>query len=617
MKNRLIKILAYGIGVTLLKQIYDGYQLSKLSTADYPFAKKPTYLRGNSISKNALELGVLEESNVCKPKPDFYLHGSKELKTNSLMTSFVNEHFSVTNSSVSFIPEINEIILYNANLNLQKHLIASSGSTKVKQGFCEEFSQLFVALIQEYQHKKGRVLFSSFIESLALNENSELLTSFADLLLKRSKSESPGLITDQRVKDIIPLNKDNFQALLSSIAIGENAYIYPTNYHTIALSRIGQDQFIIFDNQFKGLQYYNNTEYVKFFTEKYNTESSDSKAAIAYLNPYREKYQHNGATLFYAARGNYISLVEKAMKSDDIDVNLQQKDGYNALMIAAQNGHADVVEKLMERKDLEVNSQMKDGFNALMIAAQNGHADIVEKLIERKDLEVNLQEKDGYNALMMAATKGHTYVVEKLMEREDLEVNCQGSNALMMAAEKGHADVVEKLMERKDLEVNLQKKDGYNALMMAAQNGHADVVEKLMKRKDLEVNLQEKDGFNALMMAATKGHTYVVEKLMEREDLEVNLQEKGGFTALLYAIYNGHIKTAEALMEHGADLEPKSVEHTALSSATSSKNNEMIALVKLEIQKRAQPKPEQNSLKTFSQWVERIEAINATAIPAR
>ena len=138
-----------------------------------------------------------------------------------------------------------------------------------------------------------------------------------------------------------------------------------------------------------------------------------------------------------------------------------------------------------------------------------------------------------------------------------------------------------------------------------------------MERKDLEVNLQKKDGFNALMMAATKGHTYVVEKLMEREDLEVNLQEKGGFTALLYAIYNGHIKTAEALMEHGADLEPKSVEHTALSSATSSKNNEMIALVKLEIQKRAQPKPEQNSLKTFSQWVERIEAINATAIPAR
>ena len=513
MRNKLIKLLACGLGVTFLRQIYDGYQLPKLSTADHPFAKKPTYLPGNSISKNALELGVLEESHVFKPKPDFYLHGSKELKTNSLMTSFVNEHFSVTNSSVSFIPEINEISLHNANLNLQKHLIASSGSTKVKQGFCEEFSQLFVALIQEYQHKKGRVLFSSFIESLALDENSELLTSFADLLLKRSLS----LITDQRVKDIVPLNKDNFQALLSSIAIGENAYIYPTDDHTIALSRIGQDQFIIFDNQFKGLQYYNNTEYVKFFTEKYNTESSDAKAAIAYLNPYREKYQHNGATLFYAARGNYISLTEKALQSDNIDVSFQM---------------------------------------------------------------------NGFNALIMAAQKGHTYVVEKLIKR-------------------------------KDLEVNLQKNDGYNALMMAANDGHADVVEKLMEREDLEVNLQENNGFYALMMAATKGHTYVVEQLIKRKDLKVNLQKEDGFTALLCAIYNGHIKTAEALMEHGADLEPKSSEHTALSLATSSGNNEMIALVKSEIQKRTQPKPAQNSLKTSSQWVERTATINATTIPAR
>ncbi len=57
-------------------------------------------------------------------------------------------------------------------------------------------------------------------------------------------------------------------------------------------------------------------------------------------------------------------------------------------MIASQNGHAEAVNILLEN-GAEVNLQQKDGWSAIMVACHNGHAEVVKVLLEN-DPEVNL-----------------------------------------------------------------------------------------------------------------------------------------------------------------------------------------------------------------------------------
>ena len=47
-------------------------------------------------------------------------------------------------------------------------------------------------------------------------------------------------------------------------------------------------------------------------------------------------------------------------------------------MIASQYGHTQVVEQLF-KEHADVNIQNKNGWTALMIASQNGHSQVVER----------------------------------------------------------------------------------------------------------------------------------------------------------------------------------------------------------------------------------------------
>ena len=46
--------------------------------------------------------------------------------------------------------------------------------------------------------------------------------------------------------------------------------------------------------------------------------------------------------------------------------------------MASQDGHSHVVELLLSKQG-DVNIQNNDGFTALMIASQNGHSEVVER----------------------------------------------------------------------------------------------------------------------------------------------------------------------------------------------------------------------------------------------
>ena len=57
-------------------------------------------------------------------------------------------------------------------------------------------------------------------------------------------------------------------------------------------------------------------------------------------------------------------------------------------MLSSENGHTQVIEQLL-KEHADVNVQNKNGWTALMIASQNGHTHVVEQLL-KEHADVNI-----------------------------------------------------------------------------------------------------------------------------------------------------------------------------------------------------------------------------------
>lgn len=112
------------------------------------------------------------------------------------------------------------------------------------------------------------------------------------------------------------------------------------------------------------------------------------------------------------------SLIGPTVTSGSIDV--QDRNGFSALMMAAANDLSDVVRKLIEsgaKVDLK-SSLRAGGHTALQIGANNGHAMSTDYLIVPSKLASVLDHQDGSGetALMSAGKKGLVGCVSKMIE---------------------------------------------------------------------------------------------------------------------------------------------------------------------------------------------------------
>ena len=69
------------------------------------------------------------------------------------------------------------------------------------------------------------------------------------------------------------------------------------------------------------------------------------------------------------------------------------------------NGHHQVIELLLS-KDADINIQNNNGWTALMFACAYKHPQIVELLLS-KDPDINIQSNSRVTALMLACDIGH------------------------------------------------------------------------------------------------------------------------------------------------------------------------------------------------------------------
>lgn len=89
-------------------------------------------------------------------------------------------------------------------------------------------------------------------------------------------------------------------------------------------------------------------------------------------------------------------------------------------MVASENGFFDIVKIFLLFTKADVNMQDKDGWTALMLACQHGYTEIAINLIEY-GADVNLMKNDGWTVLTLARMNHHADTVEVLIKYHTMD----------------------------------------------------------------------------------------------------------------------------------------------------------------------------------------------------
>ncbi|MVW72282.1 ankyrin repeat domain-containing protein [Bordetella sp. 15P40C-2] len=238
-----------------------------------------------------------------------------------------------------------------------------------------------------------------------------------------------------------------------------------------------------------------------------------------------------------------------------------------ALMVAARLGNLPAIKAFLDVKRTPdpdrnrnllhdpmrlLDEQNDQRSTALMLAVQHGHVDIVAELSAR-GANANLCSIDGKFPLLVAIERGDDAMIEVLLA-SGVDVNASSrpdrTTALMRAVERGRVDLLSVLCS-KGAQLDARDADAGTALTRAVYLGNLDAVKKL-----LELGAQPGPGPRArqvpLILAAMKGRADIVAALIEAR-ADVNARSLR-HTALMVAAGYNHHEVVRILIAAGADI---------------------------------------------------------------
>jgi len=182
----------------------------------------------------------------------------------------------------------------------------------------------------------------------------------------------------------------------------------------------------------------------------------------------------------------------------------------------------------------EVNLDLQNinGYTALMLAVIPYHTEAVQYLID-KGVDLNLQDKDGYTALHHSIGVNDVEIMQKLVSHgADPNLKGKGSTTPLLfglALEVQLSVEAVKYLVGKGADLYSVDKDGLTALITAASHNNVEIVKYLIE-EGVVLNLQSLRGWTALMEAVSHGNMEVMGYLIDK-GADVNLRNGLGNTA--------------------------------------------------------------------------------------
>ncbi|RXJ87893.1 ankyrin repeat domain-containing protein [Arcobacter sp. CECT 8985] len=239
---------------------------------------------------------------------------------------------------------------------------------------------------------------------------------------------------------------------------------------------------------------------------------------------------------------------------ENVDYNLCNKNGDNALMLATKNNHIKVVETLLDY-DVDPNYINDKNETALAFAAIKGKSniDLVSLLLDY-GARPNISDENGKT------------IIEKLIE---IELHLRNKKKLKMKARQfineneNYKSVLEEILLNGEVNLTMLNSEGNPYFFDAVEHGNIDLVKMLVKY-GADINQKNKDGYNIIYHYMSKNISFrrVADQqhylLMLRNIIslgaDVNSRDDFGGITLHKAILDNDIQTIKVLINAGADI---------------------------------------------------------------
>ncbi|CAI8026345.1 Putative ankyrin repeat protein MM_0045, partial [Geodia barretti] len=165
--------------------------------------------------------------------------------------------------------------------------------------------------------------------------------------------------------------------------------------------------------------------------------------------PSTQQATKNGDTAVIIAVKRHDPATLRELVRAESDLNLQNQEGLTPLMIAATSWRTDITNILLEGENINLDIQEKNGDTAVIIAVKRCHPATLRELV-RAGSDLNLQNQEGLTPLMIAARRGMADITKILLEGEYINLDIQekriGQSALHFSAVIGDAATIEELL---------------------------------------------------------------------------------------------------------------------------------------------------------------------------
>ncbi|XP_065349814.1 uncharacterized protein LOC135945834 [Cloeon dipterum] len=286
------------------------------------------------------------------------------------------------------------------------------------------------------------------------------------------------------------------------------------------------------ENLFHRAVKYNNLKMALMLHEK-------DQNLVKQVNRDGETSLHLAIEHFDVSTADSLELILFLVEKVEVDVNMTQISGRNALIYACKYKKWPVVDYLLT-KNVDVNKVDRKGKTAIHYAVLSGEMKMVQKLVKHgADLSGKMIE-NGYNLVHIAARHKNSKIVSFLHGKNQELVNqvtnerSERSTPLHIATRHSSVEVVRWLLENIKVDVNAVDRSGSTVFMLACKYYKLQII-NLLLAKNVDVNKRKLNGKHALHYAAASGNLDLVETLL-RQGAEPSLKCNKGMNSIHYAI---------------------------------------------------------------------------------